>query len=268
MVRSAMKQTLFSIVRSAHRRVGLRPLPEKVAIYFHELEPQQWGGFRGCMEFFAQEGYRTVPVSDFVNSETEGRCLFVSFDDNYRSWHQALPLLQDLNVRATFFVNTLPFRDTCDPATISRYFDRIAHHGDRTSLSRSELREIHAAGHVIGCHSHSHRVLATLPRAQWEREIAGSKRRLEDLLQIEIRDFSYPFGMRRHFSEALRRYCQDVGFHTISAAVPGLQHVRPVDACNVQRSGWHLDQTPADNLVNLRIDGRLFARLTGRSAIG
>jgi hypothetical protein len=39
-------------------------------------------------------------------------------------------------------------------------------------------------------------------------------------------------------------------------------------ADRIQRSLWRLDAPLDVNLDNLRVDGRLFERLTGRSAVG
>ena len=263
-----MKRALFSLVRSAHRRLCSRPLPDRLAIYFHELELHQWDSFRNGILHIIEQGYCSVPVSGFVEQNSNDRRLFISFDDNFRSWNTSLKLLDELGLKATFYVNTLPFRDICDQNTISEYFDRIAHSGERITLTRSELLEIAAAGHEIGCHTHSHPNLSKLPRARWDKEIRDSKHVLEDILQREVADFSYPYGMRRYFSDALRRYCVDIGFRTIASAIPGLQHLPKIDFLNIHRSGWRLDETLSANLADLRVDGRWFESVSGRSPVG
>jgi len=266
--RPDVKRALFSIVKSVHQHLRSKPLPDRLAIYFHELEPHQWDSFRVSISHLIEQGYSTVPASNFVQQNSYDRRLFISFDDNYRSWFTSLKLLDELGLKATFYVNTLPFRDTCDQDTISDYFDRIAHTGERTTLTRPELLEIAAAGHEIGCHTHSHPILSQLPRALWDAEIRDSKSLLEDMLQRDVAHFSYPYGMRRYFSDALRRYCVEIGFRTVASAIPGLQHQPTIDVLNIQRSGWRLNQSLAANLADLRVDGRWFESVTGRSAVG
>ncbi len=176
-------------------------------------------------------------------------------------------MLEAVGVVATFYVNTLPLRGEADPSAITSYYDRIRHFGDRTCLSRDEIRAIADAGHTIGCHSHSHFNLATLAPERWEDEILRSRQILESLIAAPVAHFSYPFGMRRHFSEELKDYCFGNGFRTISAAAPCLQHA-PVADPYIHRSGWKLTHACGDNVQRVSIDGRLFYALTGRSAVG
>lgn len=266
--RSEMKRALFSIIRYAHLHLSSKPLPQRLAIYFHELEPHQRDSFRATISYFNEQGYLTASLSDFTKSASSGRRLFVSFDDNYRSWHTSLKLFDELGVKATFYVNTLPFRDTCDQNSITEYFKRIAHAGERLTLTRSELLEIAAAGHEIACHTHSHPMLSKLPRARWDAEVLDSKHVLEDMLQREVAHFSYPYGIRRYFSEALRRYCSDIGFRTVATAIPGMQQLPTIDPAYIHRSGWRLDQPIESNIADLCVDGRWFESITGRSPVG
>ena len=262
-----MKALLFSGIRSVHRAVALGPLPDRLAIYFHDLEAPHWPAFQAAIEWLKAADYKPVDPLAFVNGSHECKRLFISFDDSFASWHRALPLFGALGIKATFYVNTLPF-DAAFGTERDRYFDRLAHKGERQALSAEMLRDIHSDGHTIGCHSHSHFSLASLPRAQWDSEIKRSKDILEDLTGAPIVHFSFPYGMRRFFSSALRDYCRDIGFETIATGIPGMQTADTGDRFAIHRTGWLLDRPIDHNLDDLRIDGRLFERVTGRSAIG
>lgn len=212
------------------------------------------------------EGYRFVDADEFLASP-HGRCAYLTFDDNYRSWHRALALLDELEVRATFYVNTRYFRDWASPSEIEDFYDRLEYDGERVPLTTSELLDLDEAGHTIGAHTHSHRALASLPPEEAKREVRRSKEVLEALLGKRIRHFSYPYGMRRHFTEGLRDYCLQIGFDTVANAIPGLQHA-PQTPDRIHRVAWHFRKPPSYNLDSIRIDGRYFERLTGRSATG
>jgi hypothetical protein len=73
--------------------------------------------------------------------------------------------------------------------------------------------------------------------------------------------------MRRHFSEPLRQYCQEIGLRTVATAIPGMQHARQ-SAAAIHRTPWDLQRSLEYNLTSLRIDGSFYARITGRSAVG
>ena len=135
-----------------------------------------------------------------------------------------------------------------------------------TFISETEIREIAAAGHTIGCHSHSHFDLGSIPEDVAKSEIRMSKEILEDLLQRKVADFSYPFGMRRNFTEPLRDYCFEIGFETICNAIPGRLHEAPKPRF-INRTPWDFTQTMPYNIDNMKIDGRLFESFTGRSAV-
>lgn len=261
------KRAVASGVRRAHGMFLTKPLPPKIAIYFHELEERQWPAFGEAICHFTDLGYRCAGASEFAQRRGAEPLLFVSFDDNFASWHRSLDFFAGLGLSATFYVNTLPFRDECPPDAIDLYFDRLAHRGERCTLSTAELRDLAAAGHTIGCHSHSHFELSQLSAEQWDAEIHLSKTILEDIAGTEVGDFSYPYGMRRFFSEPLRSYCSGLGFKTVSSGIPGLQHEPVVDPLNLHRTRWNLSRSIADNLSDICIDGRLFERITGRSAV-
>jgi peptidoglycan/xylan/chitin deacetylase (PgdA/CDA1 family) len=143
----------------------------------------------------------------------------------------------------------------------------LGHHGDRRPLSVANLREIHRAGHRIGCHSHSHFNLAKVPRENWSAEILDSKKMIEDIIGDSIEDFSFPFGMPRHFSKDLADYCYGHGFSTVSAATPGMLYA-PDDSAFLNRTSWSFEHALDSNLECLSVDGRLFVCLTGRSPVG
>lgn len=251
-----------------HRAAFSRDLPDRIAIYFHELEAHQRAAFRDAIRALLDRGYRTVDPAAYVAGRPGEQLLFVSFDDNYRSWHGSRGVLDAVGIRATFYTNTLPFRDRCSEAAIARYFDRIAFRGECVSLSKAETKEIAADGHTIGCHSHTHFRVSDLPETAWDAEIRQSKVMLEDLTGREVADFAFPYGMRRCFTPAQHAYCRSIGFRTIAAAIPAMLHVGIEPGAYIHRSGWRLADSVSANIADLAVDGRLFERWTGRSAIG
>lgn len=61
-------------------------------------------------------------------------------------------------------------------------------------MTRDQVRQLHAAGMEIGCHTRSHPILARLPEDAARAEINDSKHDLEELTQAEVRYFAYPNG--------------------------------------------------------------------------
>jgi peptidoglycan/xylan/chitin deacetylase (PgdA/CDA1 family) len=261
-----MKQRVFEGIRAAHLALSRRELPKRLAFYMHSVEASDYSAFDECVTYLRDEGYRFVHLEEFL-ADAGSQLAFLSFDDNYRSWYGALPCLERLGVPATFYVNTIPLRDRASARVIADYYDRVHHRGERVPLNSIEIRSIHSAGHAIGAHTHDHAMLTAVPRREAEESISCCKQILEEILEEEIRHFSYPFGMRRHFDQRLLDYCRRVGFQTVASAIPGLQHGGQAPF-RINRTLWRLERSLEFNLENLRIDGRFFERLTGLSAVG
>jgi len=263
-----IKMPASALVRSLHCHFATKPLPDRIGVYFHNLGPPERDALAACVETIRELGYRIVPMGRYLAAPAHEKVCSLSFDDNYASWHAALGLLDRLDVKATFYVNSLPFRDIASESEVRGYFQRIGFRGDDATLTRGELRDIAAAGHEIGGHSHSHYVLSTLSVGAWGPELRDARTRLQDIVTREVRHFAWPYGMPRHMTEAQKDFCLAAGYTSIAAATPGMLHQSPVDIRNLARTEWRSGKTAAENLVDMRIDGRLFTRLTGRSVIG
>ncbi|WP_433306692.1 polysaccharide deacetylase family protein [Actinoplanes sp. CA-030573] len=162
---------------------ALRRLPSTAGLYFpfyHDVPPEFAAGLRRHLLTFRRLG--PMVSWDAALEILAGRrpllgpmfCL--SFDDAHPSWRDVVaPALADLGVPATFFVTT---------ALIGR----------PGNLGWDDCRDLLAAGHGIGSHSVTHPRLADCDDGTALREIAESRRELEDELGAEVRDFAAPYG--------------------------------------------------------------------------
>lgn len=260
------KRLVQGVLRSCHVLLCNKGLPAKIGLYFHAMEPRFHEAFAEIVAYFRNLNYRFTESHAFLAKPDE-RCVFISFDDNYRSWYESLPLFDRLDVRGTFYVNTLPLRNIASEEMIDAYYDRIAYPGPRRPLSEGELIALSNAGHTIGAHGHSHFNLTSLSVQTAQKDILRNKEELERILGKRVQHFAYPYGMRRFFSDELRAYCKNIGFETIANAIPGLQHNQQA-ALNIQRTGWNFEKPLSYNVTNISIDGSLLEHLSGRSALG
>lgn len=153
-------------------------------------------------------GYAFVSL-DQVADWIAGRCPLparaaaVTFDDGYASIAaSALPVLQRLHARATVFVlagrlggdNQWPGQPRGVPSM--------------PLLDSAGLRGLAAAGVAIASHSATHARLPGLDDGAARTEVIESADRLEDVLQVPVRHFAYPYGERgpREIELARQRY--------------------------------------------------------------
>jgi hypothetical protein len=83
--------------------------------------------------------------------------------------------------------------------------------GHSTWMSWDMVREMRAAGMVIGGHTVNHPVLARMPKEQQREEIFGCARRLETELGEPMRYFSYPVGGPTAFNADTRECLASAG---------------------------------------------------------
>jgi peptidoglycan/xylan/chitin deacetylase (PgdA/CDA1 family) len=90
-------------------------------------------------------------------------------------------------------------------------------------MTEDELRELAAGDLVeIGAHTLTHPVLSSLPPDQQEHEIAGSKRRLEDLTGRSVTSFAYPYGKKNHYTRQTMKTVEANGFACACSNFGGL----------------------------------------------
>jgi peptidoglycan/xylan/chitin deacetylase (PgdA/CDA1 family) len=140
------------------------------------------------------------------------RTVVLTFDDGGASaLTEIAPRLEARGWRGCFFMTT----------------GRI---GTRGFLDGAGLRELHARGHAIGSHSHSHptRMSACSPdalHAEWTDSIAI----LSDILGCAVRDASVPGG---YFSRAVAEAAARAGIRTLFTSEP-TSRPTTVDGCVV-----------------------------------
>jgi peptidoglycan/xylan/chitin deacetylase (PgdA/CDA1 family) len=137
----------------------------------------------------------------------------ITFDDGYRDNHaNALPVLADAGVTATFFLTTgLLDGDATARARLGRVWGVPG--DDLEAITWTQASELSDAGMHVGAHTRTHPNLASLADDQAREEIVGPKRELEDRLGRPVVAFAYPFGDARFdFTPATVHAVRDAGF--------------------------------------------------------
>lgn len=102
-------------------------------------------------------------------------------------------------------------------------------------LSWKQVREMKSAGHGVGSHSLSHRVLSTLERAAQAHEIRESKRELEAIIGSKISSFAYPVGGRAHYNADSVELTRQAGYSCAFTFNTGIAKIPVADPFQIPR---------------------------------
>jgi peptidoglycan/xylan/chitin deacetylase (PgdA/CDA1 family) len=102
-----------------------------------------------------------------------------------------------------------------------------------------QIRELQATGHGIGSHTFSHRVLATLPPKEQEREIKESRRALEARIGASVMSFAYPVGGPQHIDRHSVTSAREAGYEQAFTFNTGVSALPFVDRFRIPRESAH-----------------------------
>jgi glycosyltransferase involved in cell wall biosynthesis/peptidoglycan/xylan/chitin deacetylase (PgdA/CDA1 family) len=189
--------------------------------------------FAWHLDYLRRHHYAVIPLDrawEMLRAGTvRGKSVVLTFDDGYADYDQnARPLLEALGYPSTLYLV---------PGWIGtgRVFPWDRDSGESPLLGWERLRQLAATGLVsFGSHTLDHIDLAGLDEAALDREVAGSRRLLEQRLKQPVRHFAYPRGISDGLAERW------VGAHyqtgvLISTGRRVARTIRPEDRVRLKR---------------------------------
>lgn len=103
-------------------------------------------------------------------------------------------------------------------------------------LTWEQIHTMHRSGITFGSHTLTHPVVSQLTPAELERELADSKRLLEEKLGSPALDFAFPFGKASDCSAAAIEQLSRCGYRSAATTVPGVNtsQVNPYELRRLQ----------------------------------
>jgi len=204
--------------------------------------------FRQFVEYYLHIGYRFVDLDDIARGlPAGGKYAVITFDDGYYNNTRALPILQEYDVPAIFFICSdnvrenrcfwwdvlyrelidrgVPrqtiYRDGLAQKTLTtgeiesrlagRFGSRaFAPRGDiDRPFSPSELRDFAQSRHVrIGNHTAGHAILTNYPPEQVRSQVQSAQQALREMTGASPIAIAYPNG---GYNPAIAMICRDLG---------------------------------------------------------
>ncbi len=174
-----------------------------ILTYHSHAKASPWGvgiaGFERQVTYLA-ERFRLLRLQDLpsVLDDPSDPVACLTFDDGYLdNFELSLPVLERYGAKGTFFL------------IASALGGRLRGGGREALMTADHARELVARGHEVGSHTLTHTSLTTITVEDARREIADSRRVLEDLVSAPVTAIAYPFGRYDTTTESLVR---DAGY--------------------------------------------------------
>lgn len=166
--------------------------------------------FRGICKWLARN-FHVVPLEAQIEAMEMGKPLqrtaSITFDDGYLdNYESAAPILKELGLPATFFVNTDFIGSEQVPAwDLAR--------GTRTRwMSWDQVRQLRRDGFAVESHTSTHIDMGVVPVERARAELRDTIARLAELPGKTAGLFAYPFGGKANITTDMRSMLQDEGF--------------------------------------------------------
>lgn len=192
--------------------MGTRCPPMCVVLFYHSIPFEQREQFVEQMDTLLR--YAKPIAADGTFAMTDGaRYAAVTFDDGFESViKNAVPVLREKGIYATVFL-------------VAEYIGKIAgwrhfEPGTNTSeglMSVEQLLTLPSDLISIGSHTSTHAMLTSLDEHAAKAEILESRLRLQQMLQKNIKLFSFPYGA---FNANLVAWCREAGYTRVFTILP------------------------------------------------
>lgn len=231
------------------------PATDAESTYY--LSPQR---FQRMMRWFLVAGYKTASPAQWLKGELPRKHVLLTFDDGYDDlYDHLLPLVIKHRLTPVIFL-------VADRVGATSIWDQKFGLRSRRLLTLPQIREMQKYGVEFGSHTLTHPFLPDVSQEQLHCEVRESRRRLEDMLGVEVTTFAYPYG---GVDRRVRAAVAEAGYKAAFTTLPGPnwwndplcqrraevnEHTSLLDFASYLRTGYGFTQSVSERLRSLERD--------------
>jgi peptidoglycan/xylan/chitin deacetylase (PgdA/CDA1 family) len=193
-------------------------------ICFHDVADRKW--FEKIVAMLVEEYHIITPAEFKAQAFDEAKInILLTFDDGYQTWiDTCLPLLEKFQLKGIFFVNSGLLDSAHNEQKVAEFFKSRVLISQKKPLTWDGAKMLVRAGHTIGGHTINHVNLASFEREQAYTEIYEDKKRHEEMLGVSLKEFAFPFGTKKHFTQHTIEEAVNSGYDMCFSAITGFYH--------------------------------------------
>ncbi len=196
--------------------------------------------FRRQMRALSKKGYKSVLLDSVFKAESKRLFFSLTFDDGFKSiLNNALPILKDNGfIGSVFIVTAYMGKKSSWDVNIGGLY--------KLHMNWDDIFKLKDAGWEIGSHSHKHRDLTKISKAEVIDDINKSAAIMEKELGQKPMYFSYPFGRK---NREISKIVKNAGFHAGFTSYPDRNDV--IERFAVGRRPVYLFDTSQDVIARV-----------------
>jgi peptidoglycan/xylan/chitin deacetylase (PgdA/CDA1 family) len=176
--------------------------PQVPVLCYHRITDDRKGDytvspstFTSHIKILADSGYHSISPSqlyDYLvyNKALPEKPVMITFDDSrVEHFKIAAPVMEKYGFRGVFFIMTITYNK-------------------KNYMTTDQIAQLAKAGHTIGLHSWDHTMVTKYKEAaDWQKEVAEPKKKLEKIVGRAVEFWAYPNGVYDHKgAEELSKY--------------------------------------------------------------
>ena len=195
-------KVVSAVKQAANTPAQIYKKPQVPVLCYHRIADGKKGDYKvssatftAHMNALADNGYHTISPAQLYDYLVYNRALpekpvMITFDDS-RAEHFAIaaPVMEKYGFRGAFFIMTITYNK-------------------KNYMTKEQIASLAKAGHTIGLHTWDHTMVTKYKdSADWQKEVAKPKEKLEKIVGMPVEYFAYPNGVFNHTgAEELSKY--------------------------------------------------------------